>query len=153
MFLWVDLDHFLSLILLMTHCGLLRASMSFHRTTVLGRYLSTICLWTLRDFLLYMVCVQLRRINTLMLLGSKKRILPTYVLSSVLSRTFSNHLWLYCSKCEPSISSELRLHCHLSRARCQMVHQGNRGHRVSFPFFHYSDPCGVSGVQQRNLEA
>jgi len=32
----------------MTHCGLLRGSTSFHRTTMLGRYLSTVCLWTLR---------------------------------------------------------------------------------------------------------
>jgi len=48
MFLWVDLDRFLSLISRMTHCGLLRGSTSFHRTTMLGRYLSTVRLWTLR---------------------------------------------------------------------------------------------------------
>ena len=68
MFLWVNLDRFLSLILHMTHCGLLQDSMSFHRTTMLGRYLSTIQLWTLRDSLLYVVCAQLRHINTLMFL-------------------------------------------------------------------------------------
>ena len=48
MFLWVDLDRFLSLISHMTHCGLLQGSTSFHRTTMLGRYLSTVRLWTLR---------------------------------------------------------------------------------------------------------
>ena len=122
MFLWVDLDCFLSLLLCMTHCGLLQGSTSFHRTTVLGRYLSTICLWILRGVLLYMVCAQLRCINTLVSLGSNKDS-TNYVLSPellVYKRVLSNHLQLYLSKFEPSISSELRLHYHLDRACCAL---------------------------------
>jgi len=47
---------------------------------MLGRYLFTVCLWTLRDSLLYMVCAQLRHINTPVSLGSNKDS-TTYVLS------------------------------------------------------------------------
>jgi len=117
MFLWVDLDCSLSLISRMTHCGLLRGSTSFHRTTMLGRYLSTVRLWTFRKHsTLHGLCAAQTYKYPYATWSAVEFFLLT-IYSLFYPRTIKPpsvillQVWTF-------YSSELRLHCHLSRARC-----------------------------------
>ena len=101
----------------MTHCGLLRDSTSFHRTTMLGRYLSTIHLWTLRKHsILHGLCTSQTYKYPYDTWSAVEFFLLT-IYSLFYPRTLKPPLVIFL-QVWTVYSSELRLHCHLCRARC-----------------------------------
>ena len=101
----------------MTHCGLLRDSTSFHKTTVLGRYLSAVHLWTLRKHsTLHGLCAPQTYKYPYSTWSHVEFFFPTiysvfYPRNIKLPLVILFQVWTF-------YSSELRLHYHLCRACC-----------------------------------